>query len=122
VPAERDENACRKDMTPSEKVALGKALEALERPRAEERVGGRPPKTAENLPQVSGQTGRVREIVGEASGRVPVVGRHRPGPPTRPPPVPAAAVRRGPGALWRHAPRVLRALQRALEAEVHYGP
>lgn len=55
-------------MTPSEKVALGKALETLERPRAEERVGGRPPKTAGNLPQVSGQTGRVREIVGEAIG------------------------------------------------------
>lgn len=28
-------------------------------------------------------------------------------------------MRRGPGALWRHAPR---ALKRALEAEVHYGP
>lgn len=31
---ERDENTCRKDMTPSEKVALGKALEELERPKA----------------------------------------------------------------------------------------
>jgi len=31
-------------------------------------------------------------------------------------------MRRGPGALWRHAPRVLRALERALKAEVHYGP
>lgn len=33
---ERDENTCRKDMTPSEKVALGKALEELERPKARE--------------------------------------------------------------------------------------
>ena len=29
----RDENTCRKDMTLSEKVALGKAIEALEGPR-----------------------------------------------------------------------------------------
>lgn len=31
---ERDENTCRKDMTPSEKVSLGCALEELERPKA----------------------------------------------------------------------------------------
>lgn len=31
---ERDENTCRKDMTPSEAVALGRALEELERPKA----------------------------------------------------------------------------------------
>lgn len=31
---ERDENTCRKDMTPSEKVALGRALEELEKPKA----------------------------------------------------------------------------------------
>lgn len=35
--AERDENACREDMKPSEFVALGLALEELERPRAEAR-------------------------------------------------------------------------------------
>lgn len=34
---ERDENTCRKDMTPSECVALGRALEALEKPAAEKR-------------------------------------------------------------------------------------
>ena len=34
---ERDENTCRKDMTPSEKVSLGRALEELERPKARER-------------------------------------------------------------------------------------
>lgn len=35
--AERDENTCRKEMTASELYALGKALEELERPKAEER-------------------------------------------------------------------------------------
>lgn len=37
--AERDENTCRKDMTPSELVALGAALEELERPKAKARQG-----------------------------------------------------------------------------------
>ena len=36
--AERDENTCRKDMTASEVYGLGKSLEALERPRARERM------------------------------------------------------------------------------------
>lgn len=35
--AERDENTCRKDMTPSELVAIGRALEKLKRPAAAER-------------------------------------------------------------------------------------
>lgn len=35
--AERDENTCRKEMTPSEAVALGLALEAIEKPAAKER-------------------------------------------------------------------------------------
>src|SRR3990172_11412661 len=35
--AENDENTCRKDMIPSEKVTLGLALEELERPSAAER-------------------------------------------------------------------------------------
>ncbi len=33
---ERDENVCRKEMTPSEKISLGRALEELERPKARE--------------------------------------------------------------------------------------
>ena len=33
--AERDENTCRKDMTPSELVAIGRAIEEMERPKAE---------------------------------------------------------------------------------------
>jgi len=32
--AERDENQCRKDFTPSELAALGRQLEELERPKA----------------------------------------------------------------------------------------
>lgn len=35
---ERDENTCRKEMTPSERIALGRALEALERPKAKARM------------------------------------------------------------------------------------
>jgi ParB-like chromosome segregation protein Spo0J len=35
--AERDENTCRKDFTPSEAVAIGKAIEELEKPKAKER-------------------------------------------------------------------------------------
>lgn len=35
--AERDENTCRKEMTPSELVAIGKKLEELKRPEAEQR-------------------------------------------------------------------------------------
>jgi ParB-like chromosome segregation protein Spo0J len=44
---ERDENTARKPMTPEELVSLGKVLEALERPRATQRMmsgtGGEPP-------------------------------------------------------------------------------
>ena len=64
--AERDENACRKDMTPSEKVALGKALEALERPRAKQRqaiagqMHGRGKIAAGNLPEAIGVPPRAR--------------------------------------------------------------
>lgn len=65
--AERDENTCRKDMAPSERVALGRALETLEAPAAAERVGGRPPKTAGTVPAVS-VNGRVRDVVGDAVG------------------------------------------------------
>jgi len=41
VTAERDENVCRLDFTPSEAVALAGRLEALERPKAKERQGKR---------------------------------------------------------------------------------
>lgn len=77
--AERDENVCRLDMSPSEKVALGRALEKLERPAAAERKGhgqtapGRPKNAEENFPGASEptrgeRTGKVYDLVGEAVG------------------------------------------------------
>jgi ParB-like chromosome segregation protein Spo0J len=72
--AERDENTCRKDFAPSEAVALGKQLEALERPAAAERKAA----TMQNLrnvgagnvpaPSDPGARGDVREKVGAAVG------------------------------------------------------
>jgi len=76
--AERDENTCRREMSPSEKVSLGLALEALEKPRAEERQqDGRQRGavvTAGRLgvnvtPSLSeGERGKVRDIVGASVG------------------------------------------------------
>jgi ParB family chromosome partitioning protein len=70
--AERDENTCRKDFTPSEAVAIGKALEELERKKAKERqkkhggtAPGRKGDTGGNLPPVKGKTrDKVAEVVG----------------------------------------------------------
>jgi ParB-like chromosome segregation protein Spo0J len=68
--AERDENRCRKEMTPSEYVALGRALEEVERAEAAAR-------SVANLLQNQGSTerepvpsrsGKVADIVGEAVG------------------------------------------------------
>jgi len=75
--AERDENTCRKGFTPSEAVALGERLEALEKPKAKQRerrgksadgkAGGRgKKKPGGKLPQ--GSEGRTREKVGAAVG------------------------------------------------------
>lgn len=73
--AERDENTCRMEMKPSELVALGRALEELERPKAEER---RAAAGAQNLPNASAGhqnstsevegKGYTRNIVGQALG------------------------------------------------------
>ena len=70
--AERDENTCREDFTPSEAVALGAELEKLERPKAAERqaegqkAGGRgKKKLAGKLPPSKGET---RDKVGLAVG------------------------------------------------------
>lgn len=65
--AERDENTCRKDFTPSEAVALGRRLEELERPAAAER------QRAELKQNRSGEKperekGETREKVGAAVG------------------------------------------------------
>lgn len=71
--AERDENVCRLDMTPGEKASLGMALEALERPKAQERVAATQAKPGDRVGsgKISGPTGRrgeVRQIVGAAVG------------------------------------------------------
>lgn len=61
--AERDENTCRKEMTPSELVALGRALEEIERPKAQARSqAGRTPAT-----RVAG-VGKTDKLVGDAVG------------------------------------------------------
>lgn len=67
--AERDENTCRLDMKPSEKVALGLALEELEKPKARERKTGRPPISPDpGAHTLDGDAGRVRETVGGKGG------------------------------------------------------
>ena len=64
--AERDENICRKDFTPSEAVAIGRTLEELERPNAKERQGRAGKPRCDLLPQHT--SGRTRVIVGAAVG------------------------------------------------------
>jgi ParB family chromosome partitioning protein len=67
--AERDENTCRKDFTVSEAVAIGQALEELERTEAKkrQREGGRSGgKASGNLPEAS--KGDTRDKVAAAVG------------------------------------------------------
>ena len=67
--AERDENTCRLDFTPSEAVEIGRALEELERPKAKERQKlseGRGQKRSGNLPDLN--QGDTRDKVGKAVG------------------------------------------------------
>lgn len=70
--AERDENTCRLDMTPGEKVSLGLALEELERPKAQERMRNLPTDTTKESflsSDTQGErTGQTRDLVGEAVG------------------------------------------------------
>lgn len=65
--AERDENTCRKDFSPSEAVALGRALEEIERPAAKERQ-----RTLNNHETASAKLAEAkantRDIVGAAVG------------------------------------------------------
>ncbi len=70
--AEADENVCRKGFAPTEAVAMGDKLEALEGPKAKERraqAKGKP-RGAKNVCSVNltTQTGRVTEVVGSAVG------------------------------------------------------
>lgn len=71
--AERDENTERKEMTVSERIALGQALEELERPLADRRQGTR----TDRSPSTSGlghrdvdrsQFAETRDVVGAALG------------------------------------------------------
>lgn len=68
--AERDENTCRLDMTPSEKVSLGRALEELERPRAKERQAHGQTAPGRNAGEKFTQAskGKTADIVGAAVG------------------------------------------------------
>lgn len=68
--AERDENTCRLDMTPSEKVALGQELEKLERPAAEERSRSNLKRGSETPEKETLPVGKggVRERIGDALG------------------------------------------------------
>jgi len=78
IAAERDENTCRKDMNPSELVAIGTALEELERPKAAERHqegssrGGRAegavPANSTLDNSARDTSGYTRNIVGSALG------------------------------------------------------
>lgn len=68
--AERDENTCRKEMTMSELVAIGKRLEELEKPKAAQRRSA----NGFGSTNVAGETfveepyRRTTEVVGEALG------------------------------------------------------
>jgi ParB-like chromosome segregation protein Spo0J len=67
--AERDENTCRKPMTASELVALGRALEALEQPRARERQGHGETAPGRNASaRARGSVEETRNVVGKALG------------------------------------------------------
>ena len=65
--AERDENVCRKEMTPSERVALGRAIEELERPKAKAAQGTRTDLTPE-LSVPRNERFDTREVVAPAVG------------------------------------------------------
>ncbi len=66
---ERDENTCREPMTTSEIVELGRAIEASEKPKAEERKS---PGTNQHTKEVEGKfpetSGQTRDKFGEAIG------------------------------------------------------
>jgi N6-adenosine-specific RNA methylase IME4/ParB-like chromosome segregation protein Spo0J len=71
--AERDENSCRKDLTPEELVVQARRLRALEEPAAKERQrlhgGTAPNRTREHSGKVSTSVGgRTRDRLGQALG------------------------------------------------------
>lgn len=71
--AERDENTCRKDLAPSEIVALGKRIEGIEGPKAEERRTANLRRGTESPePETcrDGECGETRDRVAQAVGRI----------------------------------------------------
>lgn len=73
--AERDENTCRKDMTPEELVDLGLRIEEMERPKARDRqaegqrAGGfARHASASGSTEPKAENGRTNEVVSEALG------------------------------------------------------
>jgi len=75
--AERDENTCRKEMTPSEKVSLGRALEPFVKERARERKaegqrrGGEARELEDNLSASTSEKPHFRQVrdeIGDAVG------------------------------------------------------
>lgn len=69
IKAERDENTCRKDMTPEELVNIGLEIERLERPKAQARQGLR-----HDLHPTSGPAGPDVDKKPEANRTAAVVG------------------------------------------------
>ncbi|MFV8136481.1 ParB/RepB/Spo0J family partition protein [Mycolicibacterium conceptionense] len=80
--AERDENTCRKDFTASELVAIGRRLEELERPKAQERKAqgrrnganarwGDGDASGSTEPQASIGKKKTDQVIGEALGVSP---------------------------------------------------
>lgn len=63
--AERDENVCRKDFSPSEAVEMAATIEPMEREAARNRQGQRTDKHPENFPESSGRASdKTAEAVG----------------------------------------------------------
>jgi hypothetical protein len=65
--AERDENTCRLDMMPSELVALGRALEELEQPKAASRQA-RPGQQRTSVSPDTNVLACTNQVVGQAIG------------------------------------------------------
>ncbi len=74
--AEWDENVCRKDMLPSEKVSLGAELEKLERPKAAARKAATQAKPGEGAVGGENFSGPEKGEVGEKVGKA--IGMSRP--------------------------------------------
>jgi len=69
--AERDENTCRKDLSPLEAVAIGKELEKFIKPEAEKRMLSGKKNPRKNFPRVS-ENGKARDKVGKSVGLSPL--------------------------------------------------